>query len=191
MRSETKKPIWIDTLQQAKSIILYQTITQGRRNQINYKVNGRTMKQPQLMINSLTTAQNPSQSFYQPITFNYRYEVGALRRAWWRPLNLTHIWLLFVGGFLHTRWCVCVCVCVRVCDISPYIDDVTLSAVVLVLIQNDVTVTSIELTKHWRIHRNFLWSFNTPHLQPDTQTETETKYHSILIDIKLKIFGLQ
>ena len=29
----------------------------------------------------LTTAQNPLQSFYQPITFNYRYEVAALKRA--------------------------------------------------------------------------------------------------------------
>lgn len=31
--------------------------------------------------------------------------------------------------------------------ISPYVDDVTLSATVLVLIQDDVTVSSIELAE--------------------------------------------
>lgn len=54
-------------------------------------------------------AQNPLQSFYQAITFNYRYEASALK--WWRPLNPTHMWLLFVEGFLQMRWFVRVYVC--------------------------------------------------------------------------------
>ena len=40
------------------------------------------------------------------------------------------------------------------CDVSPYVDDVTLSVVVLVLVQDDVTVSSIELIEDQWIYRN-------------------------------------
>lgn len=40
--------------------------------------------------------------------------------------------------------------------VSPYVDDVTLSVIVSVLIQEDVTVSSIELTKDRRIHWNLI-----------------------------------
>lgn len=67
------------------SKVTYQTITHERRegthspNQLQGQ--WQDHEKARAYDQFLTTAQNPLQSFYQPITFNYRYEAGALNRA--------------------------------------------------------------------------------------------------------------
>lgn len=50
---------------------------------------------------------------------------------------------------------------------SPDVDDVTLSVTVPVLILDDVTVSSIELTVERRVHQNLIGSFNSPDLHSE------------------------
>lgn len=54
------------------------------------------------------------------------------------------------------------------CSASPHVDDLTASVAVLVAIQDDITVSSIELTIGRRVHGNLLRAFDPPNLRTET-----------------------
>lgn len=57
------------------------------------------------------------------------------------------------------------CMCV-----SPHVDDVSFSAAVLVLVQHDVTVSSVEPTHLTLVQQNLQRAFHTPHVHTQSHT---------------------
>jgi len=55
---------------------------------------------------------------------------------------------------------------------SPVVDDLSLTAAVAVVVQNDVAVTTVELSVRGGVHRHFVGTFNSPDLPEQSWAQT-------------------